>query len=51
MKAVVVNETGDAAKLTISNDAKVAELGPSDCLIRNQFSGLNFIDTYHRSGK
>ena len=52
MKAVVVRELGDASVLTVESDypKPSEELKPGEVLIKNEFAGLNFIDTYFRSG-
>jgi NADPH:quinone reductase len=50
MKAVVVPKTGDATVMQIDAKAPVPSLAAGQCLVRNEFAGLNFIDTYHRGG-
>ena len=52
MKAVVVRELGDASVLSVEVDYPNPpdELKPGEVLIKNEFAGLNFIDTYFRSG-
>mmetsp|Transcript_17601 Transcript_17601/g.29941 ORF Transcript_17601/g.29941 Transcript_17601/m.29941 type:complete len:381 (+) Transcript_17601:60-1202(+) len=49
MRAVQLNETGGAELLKVSN-IKVPAPGDDDVVIRNEFAGVNFIDTYHRTG-
>eukprot|EP00951_Prasinocladus_malaysianus_P031887 scaffold308112_cov33-Prasinocladus_malaysianus.AAC.1 len=50
MRAAVVRETGPIDVMKVETDYPVPELKPGQALVRNQFSGINFIDTYHRSG-
>ena len=49
MKAVLVQSYGGIESLHYT-DIPIPECPPGHILIRNQYSGLNFIDTYHRSG-
>ena len=51
MRAVVVPETGPASVMELRNDLQVpSSLSDGQCLVRNEYAGLNFIDTYHRGG-
>jgi len=50
MRAAVVRETGPVENMKVEDDYPVPDLKPGQALIRNQYSGINFIDTYHRSG-
>lgn len=51
MKSVSFSQTGDASVLTYKTDTPVPTLTKShQILIRNKCVGVNFIDTYHRSG-
>ena len=50
MTAVVVREPGGIEALSYETDYPVPELSEGQVLVRNEFSGLNFIDTYYRSG-
>lgn len=53
MKAVVIHQHGDASALVVETDypAPSSEsLTEGEVLVHNQFAGLNFIDTYYRSG-
>lgn len=50
MKAIIVESTGGTEVLHFTNDHPVPVCAPGHVLIKNQFAGLNFIDTYHRSG-
>jgi NADPH:quinone reductase len=49
-QAVVVNSVGDTSAMTYAEDQPVPLVGVNQVLVKNQFAGLNFIDTYHRSG-
>jgi NADPH2:quinone reductase len=46
----VVRETGDAGVLKVEPDFPTPALQPGGVVVRNQYSGINFIDTYHRKG-
>jgi NADPH:quinone reductase len=50
MKAVVVREYGGIDALSYETDFPVPELSDGNVLVRNELCGLNFIDTYYRSG-
>jgi NADPH:quinone reductase-like Zn-dependent oxidoreductase len=50
MRAAVIRETGPIDVIKVETDYPVPELKPGMALVRNQYSGINFIDTYHRSG-
>jgi NADPH:quinone reductase len=49
MKAVYIEETGGPDVLKFG-DMPMPELIPGHALVRVEASGVNFIDTYHRSG-
>jgi NADPH2:quinone reductase len=49
-QAVVVYSVGDTSTMTYTEDQPVPFVGNNQVLVKNQFAGLNFIDTYHRSG-
>lgn len=49
MKAVLVRETGGPEVLTCT-DVEPPSPGPTDLLVDVAAAGVNFIDTYHRSG-
>lgn len=49
MRAIRVSETGGAEKL-ILQAIPVPEPGPTDVLIHIKAIGVNYIDTYHRTG-
>jgi len=50
MRAVVVEEHGGRDKIKLVQDASKPEIAPGHVLVRNEVAGVNFIDTYHRSG-
>ena len=48
-----MREVGDASALQYETDYPVPDekdLPPDHVLVKNEFAGINFIDTYHRSG-
>ena len=49
MKAVEINKTGGAEVLEIKN-ITLSKPGPDEVTIEHKAIGLNYIDTYHRSG-
>lgn len=49
MKAVVVDEHGDATVMK-TKSIPVPKPGEGEVLIRNAYAGVNFIDTYFRTG-
>ena len=49
MKAVRIHHTGGPEVLSYE-DVETPRPGPGEVLIRHEAIGLNFIDTYHRSG-
>ena len=48
-KSIIINEHGGPEVLELK-DIKVGNPGPKEIRIKNLAIGLNFIDTYHRSG-
>ncbi|KAK5574787.1 hypothetical protein RB653_010040 [Dictyostelium firmibasis] len=50
MKAIRVSSTGGVDKMIYESIAKPVVIKDTDVLIRNHYIGVNFIDTYHRSG-
>lgn len=50
MKAVVVRQHGGIDALSYETDYPTPDLVDGSVLVRNEYSGLNFIDTYYRSG-
>ncbi|KAF4453369.1 NADPH2:quinone reductase [Fusarium austroafricanum] len=49
MKAVQINKNGGTEVLEF-NDIPVPKVGEGQILVKNQIAGLNYIDTYFRSG-
>jgi len=49
-QAAVVHETGPASALKIEAAWPVPVIVDGQVLVKNEFAGINFIDTYHRSG-
>jgi NADPH:quinone reductase len=49
MKAVIINKTGGPEVLELK-DIKLEDPKSGEVLIKNKAIGLNYIDTYHRSG-
>ncbi len=49
-RAVVVETTGGPEVLTYRTDHPVPQLGDGEVLVKNEISGINFIDTYFRTG-
>ena len=47
--AIRIHETGGPEKLTWE-EVEVGDPGPGEVRVRNTAVGLNYIDTYHRSG-
>ena len=50
MRAAVIHETGPASVVTCEAAWPVPDVADGEVLVKNQFIGLNFIDTYHRGG-
>ena len=50
MTSIQVSELGDETKLTLNTQTKIPTISPTECLIENHYAGLNFHDTYTRSG-
>ena len=50
MRAIVVNKTGGPEVLEFQSSHPVPSLSSGQVLIRNKFAGINYIDTYFRSG-
>jgi len=50
MKAAVVRAVGDADALKVETDFPTPTITDGQVLVKNQYAGINFIDTYHRSG-
>lgn len=50
MNAVVVESTGGIDALKLKTGHPIPSLSEGHAIIKNEYAGLNFIDTYHRSG-
>eukprot|EP00588_Corethron_pennatum_P014594 CAMPEP_0194265470 /NCGR_PEP_ID=MMETSP0169-20130528/702_1 /TAXON_ID=218684 /ORGANISM="Corethron pennatum, Strain L29A3" /LENGTH=365 /DNA_ID=CAMNT_0039005943 /DNA_START=99 /DNA_END=1196 /DNA_ORIENTATION=+ len=50
MKAAVIREVGDADALKVETDFPTPTAKPGQVIVKNEFAGINFIDTYHRKG-
>ena len=50
MKAVLLPEIGDSSKLQFTDSQPLPKLASGQLLIKNAFSGINYIDTYFRTG-
>ncbi|USW57186.1 Putative quinone oxidoreductase/zeta-crystallin, GroES-like superfamily, alcohol dehydrogenase [Septoria linicola] len=50
MKGVVINKTGGTEVLEYKTDLPVPQPKEGQILVKNDFIGINFIDTYFRSG-
>lgn len=50
MPAIQVHETGDESNLVLKPNVRIPDIAPSECLVENHYVGLNFHDTYTRSG-
>ena len=48
-KSIIIKKTGGPEVLELQ-DVEVGSPGPDDIKITNYAIGLNYIDTYHRSG-
>lgn len=46
----MVRAVGDADALQLETDFPVPKLQPGGVIVKNEFAGINFIDTYHRKG-
>ena len=50
MQAIVVSALGDSSVLQLKADVPVPHAGPGHALVKLEYSGVNYIDTYFRSG-
>jgi NADPH2:quinone reductase len=50
VRAITVGRTGGPEVLTVVEQQAEPEPGPGDLLVRVAAAGVNFIDTYHRTG-
>ncbi|KAJ3326153.1 NADPH:quinone reductase [Boothiomyces sp. JEL0866] len=48
-KAIQVSETGDISVLKYTT-VPIPSIKPTQLLVKNHYAGINFIDTYHRTG-
>ncbi|KAH9882169.1 hypothetical protein J1614_001341 [Plenodomus biglobosus] len=50
MKAVIIEQTGGTDVLQYKTDVPVPEPKDGEVLVKNEYIGINYIDTYFRSG-
>jgi len=50
MYGLQVHEIGDESKLVLNSGVSIPEISPLECLVENHYAGLNFHDTYTRTG-
>ncbi|KAF2265764.1 NAD(P)-binding protein [Lojkania enalia] len=50
MKAVLIEKTGGTEVLEYKTDFPMPELKEGEVLVKNEFIGINYIDTYFRTG-
>jgi NADPH2:quinone reductase len=50
MKAVVIRENGPAENLKYETDFPTPKVADGQVLVKNEYTGINFIDTYFRKG-
>lgn len=50
MSAAVVREVGDADALKVESNFPTPAVPKGGVVVKNEFAGINFIDTYHRKG-
>ena len=50
MQAIVVSSLGDSSALQLKADVPVPHAEPGHALVKLEYSGVNYIDTYFRSG-
>ncbi len=50
MRVIELPKTGDSSVLELVEKPIPTITSPKDILVKNRFAGVNFIDTYHRSG-
>lgn len=46
----MIREVGDAHALKVEGDFPTPELKDGGVIVKNEYAGINFIDTYHRKG-
>lgn len=49
MRAIELTKIGNSSVLKLSQ-LPIPKISPNDVLVKNVFAGVNYIDTYHRSG-
>jgi NADPH:quinone reductase len=49
-QAAVIRETGDANVMKVEYDFPTPDLKAGQVIVKNEYAGINFIDTYHRKG-
>ncbi|RMZ88980.1 hypothetical protein DV736_g3791, partial [Chaetothyriales sp. CBS 134916] len=49
-KAIIIDETGGSDKLVYTDSQPAAKPASGQILVKNDYAGVNFIDTYFRSG-
>ena len=50
MKQVLVNKNGGPEVLEYSESQPLPKVGDGQVLVKNEFAGINYIDTYFRTG-
>lgn len=50
MKAVIVEKNGGSEVLQYQGDYQVPQVQDSQVLVKNKYGGVNYIDTYFRTG-
>jgi NADPH2:quinone reductase len=50
MQGIVVSALGDSSSLSLRTGIPVPHAGLGEVLIKLQYAGVNYIDTYFRSG-
>ncbi|KXG49663.1 Polyketide synthase, enoylreductase [Penicillium griseofulvum] len=50
MKAVVIDKHGDSSVLRLENQHSLPVMNNTDVLVKVDYAGVNFVDTYQRSG-
>jgi NADPH2:quinone reductase len=49
-QAAVIREVGDADVMKVETDFPTPKMNPGQVIVKNEYAGINFIDTYHRKG-
>ncbi|EXJ71105.1 NADPH2:quinone reductase [Cladophialophora psammophila CBS 110553] len=50
MEAVRFHSTGDSSVLQLENNVPIPQIADNEVLIKVEYAGVNFVDTYQRSG-